>query len=313
MVGDLARAARRTVSGVNGLEELALSRHVHDRVAGQRVDEAWLAERWADPDTRVLQVWDGRVPVAADNATFLRFVSPERAGPGERVLLGVEGGTTYFAVLLENEPEEAELAGIRDIAVGLGDRDAGLLVHAIGVANWHRSHRYCSRCGGVLESAAGGHVRRCGSCGRTHFPRTDPAVIMLVTDGDERCLLGHNTRFPPDTRRFSTLAGFVEPGESLEHAVARELMEEAGISVMDVRYFSSQPWPLPASLMVGFFATATTTEITVDGEEISEARWFTRAELLDCAQRGEIVLPGHISIARRLIESWYGGPLPGSW
>ena len=156
-------------------------------------------------------------------------------------------------------------------------------------------------------------MRRCEGCGRSQFPRTDPAVIMLVTDeSGRRCLLAHN-RASHRERGFSTLAGFVEPGESLEHAVRREIHEEVGIRIGAVTYAGSQPWPLPGSLMVGFFAVAETVDIDVDGEEISEARWFTRDELLAAAESEEVVLPGHISIARRLIESWYGGSLPGSW
>ncbi|MDP9443457.1 MAG: NAD(+) diphosphatase [Actinomycetota bacterium] len=301
------------------LDELALSRHVHDRVARQRVDEAWLDAAWADPRTRVLLVHDGAVSVQ-DDRTALRFVSPAeaaRAGDGEgsesdRFLLGVEAGTTYFGVLLPAAPAGVATGGLRELAVQLDARESGLLVHAVGVANWHRSHRFCPHSGGATDNRPGGHERRCERCGRPQFPRTDAAVIMLALDADDRCLLGHNTR-SPRPRGFSTLAGFVEPGESLEHAVARELMEEVGIGVTDVRYFGSQPWPLPASLMVGFVATATSTEVTVDGDEISEARWFSRAELLAATETGHVLLPGRISIARHLIESWYGGTLPGTW
>ncbi|MDQ3421836.1 MAG: NAD(+) diphosphatase [Actinomycetota bacterium] len=298
------------------LDELALSRHAHDRVAQQRVDERWLQERWSDPATRVLLVHDSTVSVTSARDA-LRFVAPSEVVAGDRFLLGVEGSTTYFGALLAEAPgpsgaEVAEMAGLRELAVGLDARDSGLVVHAVGIANWHRSHRFCARCGGALHNRPGGHERRCESCGRSQFPRTDPAVIMLVIDRDDRCLLGHNAR-SPRARGFSTLAGFVEPGESLEQAVARELMEEVGVPVTDIRYFGSQPWPLPSSLMVGYLATATGTEIRVDGEEISEARWFSRDELCAATESGAVVLPGHISIARRLIEHWYGGPLTGSW
>jgi NAD+ diphosphatase len=182
----------------------------------------------------------------------------------------------------------------------------------VAMANWHRVYRHCPRCAGALRSEQAGHVRRCQDCGRQQFPRTDPAVIMLVTDGDERCLLAHNPASHRE-RGYSTLAGFVEPGESLEHAVRREIHEEVGVHVGEVTYAGSQPWPLPGSLMVGFYAAADSTDISVDEVEISDARWFTRDTLLAAAESGEIVLPGHISIARRLIESWYGGALPGSW
>ncbi|MGH3355848.1 MAG: NAD(+) diphosphatase, partial [Nocardioidaceae bacterium] len=217
-----------------------------------------------------------------------------------------------FAVMLSEQPADLRMAGLREIGPRLGDRDAGLVTHAVAMANWHRVHRHCPRCGGLLVSESGGHVRRCRDCERQQFPRTDPAVIMLLTDDRGRCLLGHNVRSPRE-RAFSTLAGFVEPGESLEHAVRREILEEVGVEVGEVTYAGSQPWPLPASLMMGFFAHALSTDVVVDGDEISEARWFSRADLLAATESGEVVLPGHISIARRLIESWYGGSLPGTW
>jgi NAD+ diphosphatase len=298
-------------------DELALSRHAHDRLGNQRVDEEWTAAAWSDPATQVMLLHRNTVAVDQDGQTPL-YVKPQEADTaagdagGDRVLLGREDGTTYFALLLAEPPQDQSLLGLREIGVVLGDRDAGLVTHAIAMANWHRVYRHCPRCAGALRSEQAGHVRRCESCGRSQFPRTDPAVIMLVTDGDQRCLLAHN-RASHRERGFSTLAGFVEPGESLEHAVRREIHEEVGIRVGAVTYAGSQPWPLPGSLMVGFFAVAETVDIDVDGEEISEARWFTRQELLGAAESEEVVLPGHISIARRLIESWYGGTLPGSW
>ena len=188
--------------------------------------------------------------------------------------------------------------------------DAGLVVQAQALAEWHRAHRFCPRCGGGLVSSGGGYVLTCESCRRQQFPRTDPAVIMLVTDG-ERALLGRQASWPAG--RFSTLAGFVDPGESLEQAVAREVMEEVGVEVSDVAYFGNQPWPFPSSLMVGFFAQAVTTDISVDGDEIESARWFTREEMRTEAEAGTLVLPGGISISRSIIEAWYGAPLPGSW
>ena len=152
----------------------------------------------------------------------------------------------------------------------------------------------------------------CEECARQQFPRSDPAVIMMVTDeSGDRALLGRQAAWPAG--RFSTLAGFVDPGESLEEAVVREVAEEVGVEVTDVTYFGNQPWPFPQSLMVGFFARATTTEINVDEDEIEDARWFTREEMRAQAEDGTLVLPGGISISRSLVEAWYGGPLPGSW
>jgi NAD+ diphosphatase len=194
----------------------------------------------------------------------------------------------------------------------LGDRDAGLFTHAVALANWHAAHTHCPRCGAVTEPVQAGHARRCPVDGSEHFPRVDPAVIMLVHDDAGRCLLARNRNWPPG--RVSILAGFVEPGESLEQAVIREVGEETGLRVGDIGYVGSQPWPMPASLMLGFVARAPgEQEIVVDQEEIAEARWFTRDQLQAAVSAREVLLPPPVSIAHRIIESWYGAPLPGSW
>jgi NAD+ diphosphatase len=296
-------------------DELALSRHAHDRLGNQRVDEDWIAARWADPDTRVMLLHKNAVAVDESGRAPV-YVSPQEAGDGDPVLLGLEGGTTYFALLRPEPPEGLHMATLREFGVALADRDAGLATHAVAMANWHRVYRHCPRCAGALRSEQAGHVRRCQDCGRQQFPRTDPAVIMVVTSGEpgsdqERCLLGRQSIWPEG--RFSTLAGFCEPGETLEDAVRREVAEEVGIVVGDVEYFGNQPWPLPASLMLGFVARAVTPEVTVDRDEIEDARWFTRAEMRELAEAGTLVLPGGVSISRSLVEHWYGGPLPGSW
>lgn len=249
------------------------------------------------------------------------WVRPSEAPAGDRVLLGERDGIAHFAVLLDREyaagdPPEAwvDLRGMMPLLAG-GHADGPLLLHAIGVAEWHRATRFCSRCGSPLVADAEGHERVCAE-GHRHFPRTDPAVIMLITDGepgaaDERCLLGRAPRWPE--RRFSTLAGFCEPGETLEDAVRREVAEETGVRVGEVSYFGNQPWPLPASLMLGFVGRAESTAITCDPREMAEAAWFTRAELRAQAESGEIRLPSGVSISRSLIEAWHGGPLPGQW
>ena len=189
--------------------------------------------------------------------------------------------------------------------------DAGLLTQAVALANWHSTHPHCPRCGAVTRVASAGHTRVCPADGSEHFPRTDPAVIMLVHDG-ERILLAGGARW--GERRVSVLAGFVEVGESLEQAVAREVREEVGVSVRECRYLGSQPWPLPRSLMLGFFARADAgQEPRIDGEEIRFARWYTRGQLRAAMEAEEIFLPGRVSIARQLIETWYGGRLPGDW
>ena len=203
-------------------------------------------------------------------------------------------------------------ADLREAAALLNDRDAGLFTHAVALANWHATHTHCPRCGTPTVTVAAGHAQRCPVDGSEHFPRVDPAVIMLVTDPDDRCLLARNRRWPE--RRVSILAGFVEPGESAEQAVAREVGEETGITVGRVRYVGSQPWPMPQSLMLGFRASAGgDLEIRVDEEEIAEAHWFSRDELRSALASREILLPPPVSIAHRLIESWYGEELPGVW
>jgi NAD+ diphosphatase len=288
----------------------------HDRAGLRRADDAWLAERWADPRTRVLVVSGTRVrPVDAR----VDWVSPAQAPDGLRVLLGEHEGRAWFAVILDVETstaEEGEWVPLRGLLPHLAEgAGAPLVFHALGLAEWLFVTRFCSRCGEPLEPRASGHELMCPR-GHTHFPRTDPAVIMVVTAGEpgseeERCLLGRQSVWPPG--RYSTLAGFCEPGETLEDAVRREVAEEVGIRVGDVEYFGNQPWPLPASLMLGFVARALTTEVTVDHHEIEDARWFTRAEMKDLAEAGTLVLPGGVSISRSLVEHWYGGPLPGHW
>jgi NAD+ diphosphatase len=290
---------------------LALSRGALDRVGERRRDDAWLAETWANPRTRVIVVEGGKALVRPEPA--LVFVPPEQAPEGERYLLGVDGEeTAYFAVSAPLPAiEGTEPAGLRAVGARLNDRDAGLLTQAVALQNWHETHTHCPRCGAVTAPASAGHIRVCTVDGSEHFPRTDPAVIMLVHD-DERMLLASSHKWP--ARRMSILAGFVEPGESLEQAVAREVREEVGVEVHDCRYLGSQPWPLPRSLMLGFFARAYDgQDLRVDGEEIKSARWFTREELRAATESGELGLPGRISIARQLIERGYGDELPGEW
>ncbi|HLN77430.1 MAG TPA: NAD(+) diphosphatase [Nocardioidaceae bacterium] len=293
----------------SNVPEIALSMRAHDRVGRRRTDEQWLAETWADPSTRVLLLARGKFPVA-DGGTSAAWVAPADAPDGQRLFLGEQSGVAHFAVLLD-KPLDESWADLRMVGQRLSREQASLLVHAVALGEWHRAHRFCPRCGSPLTVADAGHVLTCSGCGRQQFPRTDPAVIMLVTDDQDRALLGRQPKWPDG--RYSTLAGFVDPGESLEDAVRREVAEEVGVEIGQVTYLGNQPWPFPASLMVGFFATALTTEIRVDEDEISDARWFTREEMRAEAEAGTLLLPGAISISRTLIETWHGGPLPGHW
>ena len=310
------------LSEVPELRGLALSRAEVDRATARRADTEWLAKAWADPATRVVVIEDGRALIRSGHGTEeLVFVSPAEAPEGVRFLLGVAADDTVYFGVAGPLPKAAAGAApspgtrpvsLREAGPQLSDRDVGLMVHAVGIANWHAVHTHCPRCGAVTVPEQAGHSRRCPVDGSEHFPRLDPAVIMLVTDPDDRCLLARNALWPE--HRVSILAGFVEPGESAEQAVAREVLEETGISVVSARYVGSQPWPMPHSLMLGFRARATgSLDIMVDSDEIAEARWFSRDELRASVESGEIRLPPPVSIAHRIIESWYGSDLGGAW
>jgi NAD+ diphosphatase len=285
----------------------------HDRLALMREDADWLARQWQQQVPCVLVTDGSFVLVEGDR---LRLQLPSQAPPGERVLLGRAlddpEAPVMLAVLVDGVGTDQQgRTDTRTAAGRLVDADASLMAHAAGLALWHSTHPRCARCGAPTQPVEAGHVRRCPECGASHFPRTDPAVIMLVTDDADRALLGRQPSWPQG--RFSTLAGFVEPGESLEDAVRREVMEEVGVLVGDVRYAASQAWPFPASMMVGFFARARSAAISVDGQEIAEARWVSRDDLRDLVASEAMRMPGRLSISRWLIETWYGQQLPGSW
>lgn len=232
---------------------------------------------------------------AAAGTQYVLFILPEqfevRAEPFEQHVEGIPAG--------------AQWAGFREVAAQLDPTDTALFIEASAIANWHATHTHCPRCGAATVPEAGGWVRRCPSDNSEHYPRTDPAIIVTVVGPDDRLLLGGGG--PQDSRTYSTLAGFVEPGESLEQAVIREIGEEVGVRVTASQYLGSQSWPFPASLMLGFTATTADTEATPDGVEVTRARWFTRAELQEAVLSGEIVISSRLSIARALIEHWYGG------
>jgi len=294
-----------------------LSRAVVDRSAHLRADAAWLDQAWSDPATRVLPVQHGQALCeVADDYARLQFVPPAAAPDGVNFLLGTDAeGIAYFGVAGPlPDPDEADVraAHLREVGPLLSDRDAGLMTHAVALANWHETFTHCPRCGAATNPMSSGHARKCPVDDSEHFPRVDPAMIVLVTDPDDRCLLARNVLWPP--RRVSILAGFVEGGESAEQAVAREVHEETGIVVGAVRYLGSQPWPMPQSLMLGFRAEADgAQEIRVDDDEIAEANWYSRADLTAAIETGQLLLPPPVSIAHHIIQSWYGADLPGSW
>jgi len=273
----------------------ALSRATVDRDAATRDDPAALESAWAS--AKVLVVDDGSALV---EGTDLLLLDAGKAPDGDRLYLGAQDGQAYFAVAAPLARRAgASARSLRDVGAQLGDRDSGLFVHAVGLANWHATHTHCPRCGAPTVSTRGGAVRQCTADGTDHFPRTDPAVIVLVSDGADRCLLGRQAVWPGG--RYSTLAGFVEPGESAEAAVVREVGEETGVLVRDAVYQGSQPWPFPASLMLGYraFCDGDAVPYAKDGE-LEHARWFTRDELRD----GRAMLPTPVSIAHRLITEW---------
>jgi NAD+ diphosphatase len=281
-----------------------------DRAAHLRQDPAWFDAALADARSRAILVWNSRNLITegdSPRAVYLELaqIPPERRNSADLILLGRFGDTNYFAYEIESPQPPAPLAGtrfedLRLVASVLPIDDAGLLGYARALLSWRRRHRFCGTCGSTTEAAKNGHVRVCTNpaCRHEQFPRIDPAIIVLVSDG-ERALLGRQASWP--IGRYSTIAGFVEPGESLEDAVAREVFEETGIRVDVIEYHSSQPWPFPSSLMLGFTAHALTTEVSLRDQELEDARWFTRAEL---ASDGTL-LPPRQSISYRLIEHWF--------
>lgn len=287
-----------------------------DRSAHLRGDHSWLQARLADARSMLVPVWRTRSLLHLGDAPTPVFlerpqVADEQLRSAFPVLLGRdEADTAWFALLFDDDeapsglgPDGARFTSLRRTGPLIDRTPAGVLAYARAMSNWHATHRYCGACGSPTEALDAGWLRRCPdpACGRQHFPRTDPAVIMRVTHG-ERILLGRQADWPP--RWYSVLAGFVEPGESLEDAVRREIQEEVGIVVSDVRYDSSQPWPFPQSLMLGFSAEAEDDALECDGDELEDARWFTRDEIRAGHHAGELRLSPKASISRHLIDVW---------
>lgn len=288
-----------------------------DRVPRRRRDPAWVTARLEDPVSRFLLVRGSEVLVTLDSPPSPAWMNAEEAARYLRqaesvILLGEDDTRAYFAIALPTqdghlpESEEAEwgFRPLRDVGGLLEQQAAGMLAYATGMVQYHHDHRFCAKCGAPTRSAEGGHLRLCSDarCGQQDFPRTDPAIIVLVSSGN-RCLLARQPMWRKTL--YSVIAGFVEPGESLEAAVAREVAEETSVQVTDMRYHSSQPWPFPRSLMIGFYATAETTAICLSDGELEHARWLSREEIAQEVRQGILELPSTISISHRLIETWY--------
>lgn len=288
---------------------------VLDPCGDKRSDGPWVSDAWRDPRARAVMFSGERV--ATRDGIHVDWVLPSDLAetpddfPRDWAFLGLtDDGAARFAVA--GDESAGEWTPVRQ--VGLADPAAGdlrVVVAGLALLNWHRRHPRCPLCGARTVIDQAGWVRRCPDDDSLHFPRVDPAVIMLVVDGQDRALLARQTRWPETW--MSTLAGFVEPGETVENAVVREVSEEAGVVVGDVTYRGSQPWPFPSSLMLGFHATARTTDLQPDGGEIAEAQWFGRAELAAACAAGEVRLPSRFSISRWLIELWFGEELPDGW
>ncbi len=286
----------------------------------ERRDEEWITRTAKDPSTRFLPMRDLNVPIAPGEEPGLVWLSPQDVDElglsKEPFFLGLLNGTAHYVVDVSGNLAAPELQDggrltfedARSAAEYLSPGDTGIIAQARAQLSWHNRHGFCSVCGNASYAARGGQVRRCPECKTEHYPRTDPVVITVVHDGDF-CLLGQSRGRLVQMRRYSALAGFMDQGESIEEAVAREVMEEAGIQVGAVRYHSSQPWPFPSSLMIGCHADAATTEIAFDEEEMADVRWFTREEvLLALEERNEaLAIPGHTAIAHHLIRAWATG------
>lgn len=292
-----------------------------DRASEKRKDAAWIADRLADAQALILPLWKTRPFIIEQGGqSTLGLMNPGlidglMAKAPAPVFLGLEGKAGVFAVDLSDGPDPARggvLDGLgrfnelRGASMVLDPKDAAIAAQAKSIVDWHARHRFCAQCGTPTQVQAGGWSRRCPACEAEHFPRTDPVVIMLAVK-DDRCLLGRQPQFPPGF--FSALAGFIEPGETIEEAVRREIKEEAGISIGRVTYHATQPWPFPSSLMIGCFAQATSEDITIDEEELEEARWVDRATCAEAlaGRGGDLFMPPAIAIAHHLVKAWVEG------
>jgi NAD+ diphosphatase len=275
-----------------------------DRAAHLRGDESYLISAW--PQALVLSFLDEKFATKNNQLIFSSGQSLGSYQDQSDYFLGVKDEKPFFVRhLTGDQGASGEFKTLREVGAFLSARDIGLAVHAQGLANWHKKHPRCALCGEKTVVVLAGAVRRCPADQSEHYPRTDGAIIVLVKDDKDRILLGRQKVWPKN--RFSTFAGFVEPGESFENCVTREVMEEAGVKLREINYLGSQPWPFPASLMIAFEAITHTPELArADGEEIEEIRWFTREEMKRAIAEKSLILPLEISVARQMIKAWYG-------
>ena len=288
-----------------------------DRASELRSDEAALDRLWNS--AKIIRVSNSKLATDGKSLQFLSATEVEKLitskifTGGDKYFLGIDTASkvAYFAWdcdevgLPAGETSTEGLASLRELGATLDEFQLGISMHVIALSNWHRSHPHCSKCGAETESTLGGSVRVCIKDQSQHHPRTDSAVIVLVKDKDDRILLGHQPIWPEG--RFSTFAGFLEPGETFEQCVEREVFEESGVKVNEIKYLGSQPWPFPASIMIAFSAVVDDPSTAkADGVEITEVRWFSRAELKSSAADGSLLLPPTISVARKMIAMWFG-------
>ncbi len=300
------------------LNQLPLARFEVDRAAALRTNPNWLTDVWNQQTTRVLVVYQEKIPVTDDLSLIL--VKPDFLKLDSKtlhesvVLLGVTDTTTYLSYFAqEDNLTEASWVSLRGVGAQLSSLEVGLATTATALNAWHNGHKYCPKCGNKTELAAAGWSRICATDKSEHYPRTEPAMIVAVEDENNRILLGRRKEWP--TGWFSTLAGFVEAGESVEACVVREVLEESGITIdqKSLKYLGSQPWPFPASLMLGYRAKALTTSIQVDAAEMAEVKWFSRDEFSQACEMKNLQLPNKTTIAWHLIADWYGQPMPAEW
>lgn len=299
-----------TRSSLNCFAGYSIQRH-----AEKRQNSAWIQEQLQKSSSKLVLVWQGKTLYNADHQPI--FLSPQDLEKldwtfEESIFLTIEEDCSYFAIQLPSQEDQWEerlaqygsFFTLRESQPSLGDRDAALIAYAHALTYWNRRGRFCGSCGSVAKSEDSGHKRICQNeaCGELNFPRTDPSIIVLV-EYDNKCLLGRQATWPEN--RYSVLAGFVEPGESVENAVHREVMEEAGVSIEEVYYYSSQPWPFPASLMLGYMAKASSPDIHLGDDELEDARWFSREDIRNQVTQGYLGVSSKISIAYRLLEYWF--------